>query len=332
MRRFRFLYNVLIGLLPFRLALTLRSWKAEGKYSAIVSPVLGLLRYRHIPASISNFTISDQPKLQLCNDHSLLSRRVFWLGHAGYEQDTIGLWMELCKAHNHVLEIGANMGYFTIHGKHANPDIRYTAVEPHPGSFRYMQRNIALNKMQNVNLIEAAVAGDDAPEHMMLRIPNINAQDSSPTGAFLETVQGLGRKADSAVKVAVTSAGPLIAGADLLKLDVEGSEYEILESVKETVLLCKPTILVEVLRNTGKLRSLIRYLALHHNYLIYAVKGMHLYAVKPETITEVVLQQAYGTRDLILIQPERLRNSSEKIRIESDSFRKTGPEIRAKTA
>src|SRR3712207_7346831 len=43
-------------------------------------------------------------------------------------------WRKLCRASERVLELGANVGYFSVQGALAAPQARYTAVEPHPFS------------------------------------------------------------------------------------------------------------------------------------------------------------------------------------------------------
>lgn len=75
-----------------------------------------------------------------------------------------------CRHAGGVLELGANMGYFTVQGGRAAPSTRYVAVEPHPGSWRICRDNLALNGVTSVRLLAAAAAADPTVSTVSLHV------------------------------------------------------------------------------------------------------------------------------------------------------------------
>ena len=163
--------------------------------------------------------------------NSILTRRIYWFGEGGYEGSEVYFWRYFCKRARNILEIGANTGYYTTQGALAAPNTPYLAVEPHPVSVKTLKQNLALNSLRNVEVIEAAVVGRKASERMDLVIPDID-DDESPPGAYLAGgTEGISRTGAKSISVPLVEASDLIDDVDLLKLDVEGYEYEILLSI-----------------------------------------------------------------------------------------------------
>jgi len=155
----------------------------------------------------------------------VIVRRIYWLGQQGYEGALSRCWERSCTQANEILEIGANIGFYTVLGsKAAGKSTPYTAVEPHPVTHRILRRNVDLNQLSNVKLIEAAVVGTKASETKKLMIP-IGDPDQTPAGAFLEDARSdvIGKEGAAAVRL--VEAPELIGKADLLKLDVEGCDF-----------------------------------------------------------------------------------------------------------
>src|ERR1035438_10467720 len=126
----------------------------------ISSALLKLVRYRRLDRGIDSFSILDQPDILIQNTNCVLVRSLYWFGLSGYEDREYDIWQSFCsQAKQGILEIGANIGFYTIMGSKAAPKIPYTAVEPHPITFSILQRNLALNRVENVTLLDVAVVG-----------------------------------------------------------------------------------------------------------------------------------------------------------------------------
>jgi FkbM family methyltransferase len=123
-----------------------------------------------------------------------------------------------------VVDIGAGIGDYCVHATYGNPTVNLYAFEPYPGSFTVLQRNLALNGIENVTAYQKAV-WSKAGELQLNLAPGeplqFNSQEPLP-----ETPGGVMVTVESVSLEAVLSAEK-IKKVDLLKMDCEGAEYEI---------------------------------------------------------------------------------------------------------
>ncbi|NMO92974.1 FkbM family methyltransferase [Actinomycetospora sp. TBRC 11914] len=187
-----------------------------------------------------------------------LERVLWWYGEAGYEQAEAQCWRRLCAGARDVLELGANVGYYSVVGARACPG-RYTAVEPAPEAAAVARHNLALNGLSGVDVVEAAVVGAHGPDEVELAFPDQESHQTAPTGSFLrEGTEQVGhRAATTSVRVPTVPAAELFAGRDLVKLDIEGSEATVLEAAADEVRRSRPIVLVEVLAGAARLHRVI---------------------------------------------------------------------------
>ena len=266
----------------------------------LTGTALGLVRYRRLDDAISVFSPADRPDIQLVNADSIIVRRVYWLGTFGWEDMESAWWERFCARANGILEIGANIGLYTVLGAKAAPTTPYVAVEPHPISVQTLRRNIEANGIDNVRVIEAAVVGKKSVDTMELMIP-AGDPDAAPAGAILsEAREGGAIDTRGNVTVKLVEAAALIAGVDLIKIDVEGYEYDILSSVTDFITRQRPTIFIEVLRDTQRLRDMIRRWQETLDYRLYVTVGNNLLELPAAALTDSDLYEEYGTRDVIL--------------------------------
>jgi FkbM family methyltransferase len=129
-----------------------------------------------------------------------------------------------------VVDVGANIGLFTLKVALANRTGRIYALEPHPGTYQRLQRNLELNGIRNViGLCQGA--GKSAGKALL-------DPGAIPAHAHLA---GDGTMAnDRAFSVDIVPLAELVereelVRVNLLKMDVEGAEVQVLEGA-ETVL------------------------------------------------------------------------------------------------
>ena len=120
-----------------------------------------------------------------------------------------------------VLDIGANIGLHSILLSKCGYDVR--AYEPDPRHYETLQDNLARNHCTNVQAVNAAVSSQSGVQEFVRVVGNTTSSHlagskPNPYGE-LETFP-----------VTVEAVAPLIAWADLIKLDAEGHEKEILLS------------------------------------------------------------------------------------------------------
>jgi FkbM family methyltransferase len=131
------------------------------------------------------------------------------------------------------VDIGAHFGYFSIFAsKNLSDASKILAVEPETNNYDNLRKNIALNGCDNVEPIKLAAGGHEGRATLH--------KSSAPNHSLLSTYQLLDQKG-STEEIEVKTISWLmshysLSEIDFLKLDCEGSEYEILEKMDENVL------------------------------------------------------------------------------------------------
>ena len=175
-----------------------------------------------------------------------------------------------------VVDIGAHIGCFTIPA--ARQGARVFSFEPAPANFIALQRNVELNRLQNVVLFRAAVDGRGERRHMFL------PDDHAHTARY--TLRP--RRGAQTLEVACVSLDDVyhenhLERVDVLKIDAEGSEYEILYSAGADTLTRTRMIIVECDTFAEQADSSIQSLAayLEKAGFVTGTRDLHLYAIRP---------------------------------------------------
>lgn len=272
----------------------------------LYSGILQVVRHRHLDAGIE-FVRIDEFGLLLYNDNSVLTKRLFYFGE--YESSEAYWWKYFCQGAREVVEFGANTGFYSIIGARVPGVVRYTAVEPHPRCAEVLRRNLSINGIHQVEVIEAAVVGKAESERQELWIPLRDA-DMTPTGGSLALGQPPDGRAREKIPVRLVEARQYLEGADLIKMDIEGQEQYVLEAAQDILAKRRPTIFAEVLRRNVRLREYIPELCRHCGYDVFAIAEDGLHSLPPSEVPRRDHYQEFGTRDLILTVSTSVPTSS----------------------
>lgn len=124
-----------------------------------------------------------------------------------------------------VLDLGANIGAFTIYATTGARNVRTYAYEPLPDFYAILQENVRLNRRdETVHSFNTAVAAEAGIRDLYLQ----GGQFFFPT-----LVGATNNDSEERVTVCCTTLAEIMKSnhlerIDLLKLDCEGAEYEIL--------------------------------------------------------------------------------------------------------
>ncbi len=264
-----------------------------------------VLRHRDL-SGLDTVTVPGPNGIRLAAVDSRLVRLLYWYGEEAVEGHEVHWWRHFCRRSTSILEIGANIGYYTVQGALAAPDVPYRAVEAHPTSAATVRRNLELNHITNVDLVEAAAVGSPDITSVELALPELERY-ATPTGAFVrDATEGVEarRPATASITVPAVPASTLAEGVDLVKLDIEGSEHLVLEPILDQLVERRATILIEVLRETPKLRSLLAGLA-GSDYRFWVVADVELREIGTESLLRDDLLAVHGSRDIAVVPRER---------------------------
>ena len=141
------------------------------------------------------------------------------------EEDVYALRALRLRKNPIVFDIGANIGIFSVVVAKLFPDAFITAVEPVRQNISLLRQNIEINQVSSrVKIIEKAVTSDRRP----LELWTDQGRRGSST-AFPE------KRTSERIDVQSLTLDDLffnVSTVDLLKLDIEGGEYEVVVALK----------------------------------------------------------------------------------------------------
>jgi len=123
-----------------------------------------------------------------------------------------------------IIDAGAQAGFFTLYCRALNAKIRIYAIEPEPTNALFLAKHLKLNHIQNVKIFQQALAGksgkceffvsEDTHNHSLLKPEEFKTKILVPILSLSDFL-----KEHKLKKVS------------LLKMDIEGAEYEVLANL-----------------------------------------------------------------------------------------------------
>lgn len=155
--------------------------------------------------------------------------RSFLLFNGRWEEAETRLFSSLVKEGMTVVDIGANVGYYTLlAARLTGPRGKVFAFEPNPQNFALLSRNVEANGYRNVVLVPKAVSDSSGTAALCI-------DRASSGGHSLSAFRG---GADTA-QVGTVSLDDYFAGdrtvIDVLKMDAEGAEMAIFAGMRQVL-------------------------------------------------------------------------------------------------
>src|SRR5262249_29516951 len=176
-----------------------------------------------------------------------------------------------------ILDCGSNIGGSVLYFKHVYPQARIIAFEPDPDIFRYLQENVAQNRLSDVRLVQAALARQNGTHTFF--------SDGGSGSCLAENVaadvrRGLTKYEVSCIRVRDFLTEPV----DFLKMNIESAEWDVLEDSEDRLRMIREMV-VEYHHLPGLPRTLPKILDLLHRlgfeYLVNDFDAWWNYAVQP---------------------------------------------------
>lgn len=248
-------------------AKVIRGW--PGVNIPITSAMRGALRAtgRDSPRLVKHLPRSGVVRLRLPNGEQLklwsrgddwISTQLFWRGMKGYEPATVPLLFALATRARLTVDVGAYVGYLTVLAALANPRGRVIALEPLPATHARLLRNVRLNRLSNVECVNAA-AGAEAGRAELYHLKEGLSSAASLERAHLEGCDGVTSTAVEVVSLDELLAERSVYRVDLIKLDTETTELQVLAGAEGILRRDHPHIICEVLQ-PGTARAMTRLL------------------------------------------------------------------------
>lgn len=144
------------------------------------------------------------------------------------------------KACKTIVDVGANIGTFTLFAAHNAPNARIISVEPEPGNLRQLAANLDANSIRNrVTVVEAGVGPEETTATFHVAHKNSGGHslyhytnNSHPVEVKILPLRTIFERNN-------------LNGCDYLKLDCEGGEYDALYGLPDEILKAIPFIAIE---------------------------------------------------------------------------------------
>lgn len=213
-----------------------------------------------------------------------------------YEQTMTGIFKKAVKPGDVVVDVGANVGYFTLlAAKLTGESGRVFAFEPEPDTFMRLSRNAALNGYNNIELSDNAVSNANGRAKLYI--------SHSPGGHAINQCEGIkavGRghyNDEGFIEIETVTLDDYLKGkaerVDVLKMDVEGAEYLALMGMRDIlknnegikIFLEYCPLFLEKMGDSG--RGLIDMLMRELGFGVYIIKREHTMRKYSEDIVKV---------------------------------------------
>ena len=188
-------------------------------------------------------------KVTLNNFRDEISNHIFYSGiYGNFEGYSLKIWNALClqAKKSYVLDIGAFSGVYSLVAASANSEINIQSFEPHPNTFKILERNIDSNEFKNINLNNFALDKKDGD------LLFYNSQGNSPSG--FSSINHAHIEKDSGTKICKAKSIERLLETklkdmkiSLIKIDIERAELPLLKLIITRIVHDRTCVLCEVL-------------------------------------------------------------------------------------
>lgn len=184
--------------------------------------------------------------------------QLFWRGWQGYEPETAGLFYRLAQSARAVIDVGSHAGFYSLLASLANPEAEVFAFEPLARVFESLERNVKLNRLENVRCFNLAVGATSGIQDFYF------PDQEQPISSSLRSEMLIATFPAESIKHVPVSVVTLdhfvseqgITQVDLIKLDTERTEHDVLNGSGALLKRDRPDIICEVWPDAGNQHQL----------------------------------------------------------------------------
>ena len=133
----------------------------------------------------------------------------------------------ILKSQDLIVDVGAHRGFFTIYCRSFNSHVPIIAVEPEIQNIKALKKHLLINNITDVEIIEAGLAAT-SDERWLKRSSDSHNHVLALPEEELKSIENVMVKT-----LTLESASKDYSEISLLKMDIEGGEYEIFETMSD---------------------------------------------------------------------------------------------------
>ena len=192
-----------------------------------------------------------------------IQRRIFT--KKSHELETEKHILKFAEQASCFIDIGANIGYFSLMLAHKFPELHVIAFEPNPNNIRFLKKNSDLNSLKNLELHEMCLS--DKEGVVEFAVPPMNESGWGRIAGTNTPLEGFTK-----VSAACETLDHLMERGffeqkkpSLLKMDIEGFEEKALRGAEKFLQKYKPILCIELndpclVENGSSSKNVMRFL------------------------------------------------------------------------
>jgi FkbM family methyltransferase len=126
-----------------------------------------------------------------------------------------------------ILDLGANIGVYTLLVKKHCEHCRVIAVEPEPLNSLLLEKNVKINNLRDVIIVRKAISDEEGTAKLYLSQYDVSHSIVEPVGKKYIVIE------TTTIDKLLEEFG--IEKVDLIKMDVEGAEYKALRGAIKSI-------------------------------------------------------------------------------------------------
>lgn len=158
--------------------------------------------------------------------------------HKERERFSTDYMKEIVKEQDTIIDIGANTGYYALLESRLAHKGKVYAIEPVPKNAWLLNQNIDLNNYENVSWFPLAIGGENGEGEMYV-------YEKGNLCSFTKNIQNEATEKITVPIMTLDSFVEKLVSGDptLIRMDVEGYEYQIIKGMTELLRSDKPLVL-----------------------------------------------------------------------------------------
>lgn len=179
--------------------------------------------------------------------HDDLTNHLADVGLERYEPHTLSVFASLAARARVVLDVGSNVGVYSVVAAKINRDARVYAFEPVAAAFDRLRTNVVLNRLGNVTCVRAAVADSSGRTPIFFHAEGIDTVSSQYVD-HRTTWDDRPSCCEFVPSVSIDEFASIaeIDALDLVKIDVEKGEAPVVRGMAIALGKHRPSIVCEV--------------------------------------------------------------------------------------
>jgi FkbM family methyltransferase len=201
---------------------------------------------------------------------------IYWNGVNGFEPYTWNVIKHFLPRSSIFIDIGSNIGLYSVLAKKINPALEVQSYEPIPSIYRKSIAFHAENSVSAANVINAAISDEDGEATIFL--PIVDGGMEEETTGTLRKDSWQHSKAHETYVVSTRKLDSVLLGKDaraLIKIDVEDYEANVLKGAAKVLRTVKPIIVCEILPRAHGNQQTFDILQ-ENDYLLFGISASGL--------------------------------------------------------